>query len=213
MPWRAAIAAAMATAMRLPPRFGDCRFDEENEPSRFMGVAATLAGLVTPIELARRAARRVAPAVTVDGLGEDFSGNWRLAESVNFDEYLKSLNVSSTQRSFAVRASVEHKIRRRPDGDAARYEVCVVTRLGTKCETFTVGAEPILSSDARGDPIVKSIQWETDDKDVLVTSVESTSGRLVDKRRLSGPDEMVMELISPSQVCAYRVFRRSRGSS
>ncbi|KAJ8607077.1 hypothetical protein CTAYLR_009905, partial [Chrysophaeum taylorii] len=141
-------------------------------------------------------------------LGQDFSGRWKLAKSVNFDEYLESLNVSSTHRKFATRATVEHRIRRWPDGDNTKYEVCVVNRLGKKCELFTVGARPIESSDARGDPITKRTEWEGPDKKVLVTSVNSTAGALVDRRILTSEDEMVMELISPTRVRAFRIFSR-----
>lgn len=88
--------------------------------------------------------------------------------------------------------------------------MCVVNRLGVKCETFMVGEEPaiIASSDARGEPVIKRIAWEDGTKRVLVTQVDSVVGRMVDKRRLDSDNEMVMELISPSNVKAYRHFSR-----
>ena len=150
-----------------------------------------------------------------DAYGTDFSGRWKLERSENFDQYLESMNVSATHRHFALRATVEHRIaRRRAANNKAAFEICVFNRLGEKCESFVVDDDPITSSDARGEPIVKHVKWEDPSKRVLVTTVDSESvGRLMDKRLLTNRNEMVMELISPSRVRAYRFFSRVPTSS
>uniref|UniRef100_A0A6S8B946 Cytosolic fatty-acid binding proteins domain-containing protein n=1 Tax=Aureoumbra lagunensis TaxID=44058 RepID=A0A6S8B946_9STRA len=187
----------------------------KDDPDRFpitpfvVLLPATLAGIPFAI-LKRQQQQRsqVSNSLPVDMYGTDFSGHWRLERSENFDEYLTSMNVSATHRSFATRATVEQRITRNTDGDLAAFEICVLNRLGVKCESFTVGKKPLESSDARGDPIVKHIDWEDKAKRILRTRVDSSVGTLVDKRFLETPDKMVMELISPTDVRAYRHFTR-----
>lgn len=214
--WHLLATLAAANAMR-PPSFNFYRRGDDDHSWGRRKLLVPVGVLAVPCfagsrQILERAQRRVlsGSGIPIDAYGVDFSGHWRLDRSENFDEYLKSLNVSATHRGFAVRASIEHLIRRRPEKDQATYEMCVVNRLGQKCEVFRVGNEPtvIASSDARGDPVTKKIDWEDSGKRVLVTQVDSVAGRLVDKRKLNNPDEMVMELISPTNVVAYRIFRR-----
>lgn len=206
-----ALMVAAVAALQPPSAFsGRGEGDEARRRLHPAAIAVPLfAGGSTSVYLARRSVRHPVDAGD-ETLGADFSGRWRLDRSENFDAYLRSMNVTATQRGFATRASVEHRIRRWSEGSGTRYEMCVVNRLGSKCESFVVGNEPtvIESSDARGEPITKHIDWEDQTKQVLVTRVDSVVGRLVDKRRLTSRDEMVMELVSPTQVRAYRIFSR-----
>jgi len=221
-PLRAAYVAAFATTVAFglapPPNWGGARSDDPGSESPKPSLSPYY--FLVPVALAPVAVK-TRPWQTKktrddersfhdEAMGTDFSGRWKLDRSENFDAYLESMNVSATHRRFATRATVEHKITRQALGkNRAAFEVCVVNRLGEKCEAFVVGADPIQSSDARGDPITKHVTWEDHTKRVLVTSVTSGAGEnLVDKRKLISRDEMIMELISPSRVRAYRFFSR-----
>ena len=216
---RALSVAVLATsvALGLQPPSDVFRFRRKDDKNRLPSPFVFLVPMgMAPLELARRKRNeRLLRVVEKDDLpvdldhGTDFSGRWRLIRSDNFDAYLQALNVSATHRHFATRATVEQTIRRRPEGATTVFEVCVLNRLGEKCEVFVVGAGPIESTDPRGDPIIKHVSWEDPTKRVLVTCVDSVAGRLIDKRTLVHKDEMVMELISPdSRVRAFRVFSR-----
>ena len=64
---------------------------------------------------------------------------------------MKSINVSATHRRFATSAVVDHEI-----DHAVRDKpvICVINRLGKKCETTTIG-ETIASTDTYGNPNTK----------------------------------------------------------
>ena len=138
----------------------------------------------------------------------DFTGRWRLDRSVNFDAYLKSLNVSATHRRFACRAGVDHDI---DHADRDAMKLCVINRLGKKCETIKVG-ETIASTDTYGNPNTKTTSWDKDGV-TMRTTIDSTVGRVLDSRKLEDADTMVMALTSPSKVTAYRYFRRVEGGA
>ena len=136
----------------------------------------------------------------------DFTGKWKLDRSENFDAYLKSLNVSATHRRIAAGASVTHDI---DHAERDRPKICVINRLGKKCETVKVG-ETISSTDTYGNPNTKTTSWAKDGVTML-TTIDSTVGRVMDVRKLEDRDTMVMVLTSPSGVTGKRVFRRVDG--
>ncbi|KAJ1461715.1 hypothetical protein M885DRAFT_506793 [Pelagophyceae sp. CCMP2097] len=160
-------------------------------------------GSAPPLLLARR--RRTRPAAKRVSAGFDFNGEWKLERSENFDAYLASIGVSASHRGFATKAPVRHRI---VQTGTDSFEVCVITRLGTKREAFVVGAAAFTSTDARGDAITKRAIWEKSDRACIVTTVVSSAGTLVDKRRITGAQSMVMELTSPAGKTAYRHFAR-----
>jgi len=138
----------------------------------------------------------------------DFSGRWRLAKSENFDAYLKSLNVSAAHRRFAAAATVDHEIEHVGPN---KIQICVINRLGRKCDVVEPGGPAAASTDTYGNPNTKSAAWAPDGR-TLVTTIESTVGAIVDERSLDGRDAMRVKLTSPSGVVAVRHFARRAGA-
>ena len=133
----------------------------------------------------------------------DFSGEWELEKSENFDKYLESMGVSPLHRKYALGAKVSHKITQ-PSG-GREVTVCVVNKLGTKCETLVTNGKAVASTDAQKAPITKRTKWEAGGKR-LVTRVETPDGARADARTIAKA-KMVMEITSPSGVVARRIFR------
>ena len=216
--WLLALAACAVNAFgppRPPPpgrrwsaASGDGGFDRDRYALPAAAVVGYGLGLGTGAVARKRTGSPIADAAAAGAPSgaRDFSGRWRLEKSDNFDAYLKSLNVSAAHRRFATAATVDHEI----EHDGKDLKICVINRLGKKCEVVTPGGPPLASTDTYGNPNTKTATWAPDGR-TLKTEIASTVGRVIDERSRDD-DAMVVKLTSPSGVVAYRRFRLRPGS-
>ncbi|XP_072291855.1 cellular retinoic acid-binding protein 1a [Eucyclogobius newberryi] len=134
----------------------------------------------------------------------NFSGNWKMKSSENFDELLKVLGVNAMLRKVAVAAASNPHVEIRQDGDT--FYIKTSTSIRTTEINFTVGEE-YNEETVDGRKCKSLATWETPNKMYCTqTLVEGDGPRTFWSRELKG-DELTLVFGADDVVCTRLYVR------
>ncbi|XP_041961993.1 cellular retinoic acid-binding protein 2a [Alosa pseudoharengus] len=135
----------------------------------------------------------------------DFSGNWKMKTSENFEELLKALGVNVMLRKIAVAAASKPQVEITQDGETLSIKTSTTVR--TTHITFTVG-ESFNETTVDGRPCTSSTRWETDSKITCEqTLVKGEGPKTAWTREITNDGELILTMSADDVVCT-RVYVR-----
>ncbi|KAL2084709.1 hypothetical protein ACEWY4_020227 [Coilia grayii] len=135
----------------------------------------------------------------------DFSGNWKMKSSENFEELLKALGVNVMLRKIAVAAASKPQVEITQEGE--KLSIKTSTSVRTTHITFTVG-ESFSEATVDGRPCTSFPRWETDSKiSCEQTLVKGEGPKTAWTREITNDGELILTMSADDVVCT-RVYVR-----
>mmetsp|Transcript_43035 Transcript_43035/g.113041 ORF Transcript_43035/g.113041 Transcript_43035/m.113041 type:complete len:349 (+) Transcript_43035:3-1049(+) len=132
----------------------------------------------------------------------DFTGVWKLVESVNFDEYLKCAGVSYVKRKLAAKFAPVQTWERQLDGT---WQFSVNAPWGVKIEKFPIGEA--LEEDLFDSKFTKTSSLDGSTLLTEVREIGGSSPRDTTLKRYLKDGRLVLEMKLGEVVC-FRIFAR-----
>nr|XP_054507337.1 cellular retinoic acid-binding protein 2 [Agelaius phoeniceus] len=144
----------------------------------------------------------------------NFSGNWKMKSSENFEELLKALGewipaVNVMLRKIAVAAAAKPAVEIRQDGDGESFYIRTSTPVRTTEIQFRVGEE-FEEQTVDGRPCKSLARWEGENKNKMVCEQRLLKGdgpRTGWSREMSNDGELILTMTADDVVCT-RVYIR-----
>ncbi|XP_030821154.1 cellular retinoic acid-binding protein 2 [Camarhynchus parvulus] len=139
----------------------------------------------------------------------NFSGNWKMKSSENFEELLKALGVNVMLRKIAVAAAAKPAVEIRQDGDGESFYIRTSTPVRTTEIRFRVGEE-FEEQTVDGRPCKSLARWEDEGKNKMVCEQRLLKGdgpRTGWSREMSNDGELILTMTADDVVCT-RVYIR-----
>ncbi|KAM6106390.1 cellular retinoic acid-binding protein 2 [Pterocles gutturalis] len=135
----------------------------------------------------------------------NFSGNWKMKSSENFEELLKALGVNMMLRKIAVAAASKPAVEIKQDGESFYIRTCTTVR--TTEISFRVGEE-FEEQTVDGRPCKSLARWERENKLVCEQRLLKGDGpRTGWTRELTNDGELILTMTADDVVCT-RVYVR-----
>ncbi|XP_041253186.1 cellular retinoic acid-binding protein 2 isoform X1 [Onychostruthus taczanowskii] len=135
----------------------------------------------------------------------NFSGNWKMKSSENFEELLKALGVNVMLRKIAVAAAAKPAVEIRQDGES--FYIRTSTPVRTTEIRFRVGEE-FEEQTVDGRPCKSLARWESENKMVCEQRLLKGEGpRTGWSREMSNDGELILTMTADDVVCT-RVYIR-----
>ncbi|XP_035659589.1 cellular retinoic acid-binding protein 2-like [Branchiostoma floridae] len=131
-------------------------------------------------------------------MAANFTGNWKLVESQNFDEYLQALGVDADKRKIVVSASPRHEIQQ--DGDSFTVKT---TGLQNKTISFKLGGQ---FEDELPSGKVKVVPTLVGGK--LHFEIEGPKGKMTTDREIRADGRLYMVMTAGNGTTCTRIFAR-----
>ncbi|KAM6039353.1 cellular retinoic acid-binding protein 2 [Chlamydotis macqueenii] len=135
----------------------------------------------------------------------NFSGNWRMKSSENFEELLKALGVNVMLRKIAVAAASKPAVEIKQDGES--FYIRTSTTVRTTEISFRVGEE-FEEQTVDGRPCKSLARWESENKLVCEQRLLRGEGpRTAWSREMTNDGELILTMTADDVVCT-RVYVR-----
>ncbi|CAM9988478.1 unnamed protein product [Bubo scandiacus] len=135
----------------------------------------------------------------------NFSGNWKMKSSENFEELLKALGVNMMLRKIAVAAASKPAGEIRQDGES--FYIRTSTTVRTTEISFSVGEE-FEEQTVDGRPCKSLAKWESENKLVCEQRLLKGDGpRTGWSREMTNDGELILTMTADDIVCT-RVYVR-----
>nr|XP_030147431.1 cellular retinoic acid-binding protein 2 isoform X2 [Taeniopygia guttata] len=135
----------------------------------------------------------------------NFSGNWKMKSSENFEELLKALGVNVMLRKIAVAAAAKPAVEIRQDGES--FYIRTSTPVRTTEIRFRVGEE-FEEQTVDGRPCKSLARWESEKKMVCEQRLLRGDGPKTGwAREMSSDGELILTMTADDVVCT-RVYIR-----
>ncbi|KAM6395176.1 LOW QUALITY PROTEIN: cellular retinoic acid-binding protein 2 [Rhynochetos jubatus] len=135
----------------------------------------------------------------------NFSGNWKMKSSENFEELLKALGVNMMLRKIAVAAASKPAVEIRQDGE--RFYIKTSTTVRTTEISFRVGEE-FEEQTLDGRPCKSLAKWESENKMVCEQRLLRGEGPKTGwSREMTNDGELILTMTADDVVCT-RVYVR-----
>ncbi|KAM4644586.1 cellular retinoic acid-binding protein 2 [Amazona ochrocephala] len=135
----------------------------------------------------------------------NFSGNWRMKSSENFEELLKALGVNVMLRKIAVAAASKPAVEIRQEGES--FYIRTSTTVRTTEIRFSIGQE-FEEQTVDGRPCKSLAKWESENKMVCEQRLLRGEGpRTGWSRELTNDGELILTMTADDVVCT-RVYVR-----
>ncbi|XP_058716580.1 cellular retinoic acid-binding protein 2 [Poecile atricapillus] len=135
----------------------------------------------------------------------NFSGNWKMKSSENFEELLKALGVNMMLRKIAVAAAAKPAVEIRQDGES--FYIRTSTPVRTTEIRFRVGEE-FEEQTVDGRPCKSLARWESENKMVCEQRLLKGDGPKTGwSREMTNDGELILTMTADDVVCT-RVYIR-----
>ncbi|XP_040433839.1 cellular retinoic acid-binding protein 2 [Falco naumanni] len=135
----------------------------------------------------------------------NFSGNWKMKSSENFEELLKALGVNMMLRKIAVAAASKPAVEIRQDGESFYIRTCTPVR--TTEIRFCIGHE-FEEQTVDGRPCKSLAKWESENKMVCEQRLLKGEGPKTGwSREMTNDGELILTMTADDVVCT-RVYVR-----
>ncbi|KAJ6652431.1 hypothetical protein lerEdw1_011549 [Lerista edwardsae] len=135
----------------------------------------------------------------------NFSGNWRMKSSENFEELLKALGVNVMLRKIAVAAASKPAVEIRQEGDS--FYIRTSTTVRTTEISFKVGEE-FEEQTVDGRPCKSLVKWESGHKMVCEQRLLKGDGpRTGWSREMTNDGQLILTMTADDVVCT-RIYVR-----
>ncbi|KAM9308986.1 cellular retinoic acid-binding protein 2a [Pholidichthys leucotaenia] len=135
----------------------------------------------------------------------DFSGNWEMKSSENFEELLKALGVNVMLRKIAVKAASKPQVEITQDGET--LSIRTYTSVRTTHITFTVGQE-FNEATVDGRACTSFPRWETDNKISCEQTLQKGEGPKTSwTREITSDGKLILTMRADDVICT-RVYER-----
>ncbi|KAM8986410.1 cellular retinoic acid-binding protein 2 isoform 1-T1 [Guaruba guarouba] len=135
----------------------------------------------------------------------NFSGNWRMKSSENFEELLKALGVNVMLRKIAVAAASKPAVEIRQEGES--FYIKTSTTVRTTEISFSIGQE-FEEQTVDGRPCKSLAKWASENKMVCEQRLLRGEGpRTGWSRELTNDGELILTMTADDVVCT-RVYVR-----
>ncbi|XP_068270725.1 cellular retinoic acid-binding protein 2 [Nyctibius grandis] len=135
----------------------------------------------------------------------NFSGNWKMKSSENFEELLKALGVNVMLRKIAVAAAAKPAVAIGQDGE--RFSIRTATPVRTTEIRFRVGEE-FEEQTVDGRPCKSLARWASENKLVCEQRLLRGEGPKTGwSRELTNDGELILTMTADDVVCT-RVYVR-----
>uniref|UniRef100_A0A8C3Q0U9 Cellular retinoic acid binding protein 2 n=1 Tax=Chrysolophus pictus TaxID=9089 RepID=A0A8C3Q0U9_CHRPC len=135
----------------------------------------------------------------------NFSGNWKMKSSENFEELLKALGVNMMLRKIAVAAASKPAVEIKQDGES--FYIKTSTTVRTTEISFRIGEE-FEEQTVDGRPCKSLAKWESENKMVCEQRLLKGEGpRTGWSRELTNDGELMQTMTADDVVCT-RVYIR-----
>lgn len=135
----------------------------------------------------------------------NFSGNWKMKSSENFEELLKALGVNMMLRKIAVAAASKPAVEIKQDGES--FYIKTSTTVRTTEISFRIGEE-FEEQTVDGRPCKSLAKWESENKMVCEQRLLKGEGpRTGWSRELTNDGELILTMTADDVVCT-RVYIR-----
>ncbi|NWT76866.1 RABP2 protein, partial [Prunella himalayana] len=135
----------------------------------------------------------------------NFSGNWKMKSSENFEELLKALGVNVMLRKIAVAAAAKPAVEIRQDGES--FYIRTSTAVRTTEIRFSVGEE-FEEQTVDGRPCKSLARWESENKMVCEQRLLKGDGPKTGwSREMTNDGELILTMTADDVVCT-RVYIR-----
>ncbi|TRZ19993.1 hypothetical protein HGM15179_007142 [Zosterops borbonicus] len=135
----------------------------------------------------------------------NFSGNWKMKSSENFEELLKALGVNMMLRKIAVAAAAKPAVEIHQDGES--FYIRTSTPVRTTEIRFRVGEE-FEEQTVDGRPCKSLARWESENKMVCEQRLLKGDGPKTGwSREMTNDGELILIMTADDVVCT-RVYIR-----
>ncbi|MBN3315884.1 RABP2 protein, partial [Atractosteus spatula] len=139
----------------------------------------------------------------MEGKIPDFSGNWKMKSSENFEELLKALGVNVMLRKIAVAAASKPAVEIHQDNET--FYIKTSTTVRTTEINFTVGQE-FSEQTVDGRPCTSFPRWEGENKIVCEQTLLKGDGpKTAWTREMTNDGELILTMTADDVVCT-RVY-------
>lgn len=129
----------------------------------------------------------------------NFSGNWKMKSSENFEELLKALGVNVMLRKIAVAAASKPAVEIKQDGES--FYIKTSTTVRTTEINFKVGEE-FEEQTVDGRPCKSLVKWENDNKMVCEQRLLKGEGPKTGwSREITNDGELILTMMADDVVC------------
>uniref|UniRef100_A0A8V1AB82 Cellular retinoic acid binding protein 2 n=1 Tax=Gallus gallus TaxID=9031 RepID=A0A8V1AB82_CHICK len=172
------------------------RAGQQPIPRAALGLAVPVLGLTAPSPFPRCPRLAAMP---------NFSGNWKMKSSENFEELLKALGVNMMLRKIAVAAASKPAVEIKQDGES--FYIKTSTTVRTTEISFRIGEE-FEEQTVDGRPCKSLAKWESENKMVCEQRLLKGEGpRTGWSRELTNDGELILTMTADDVVCT-RVYIR-----
>ncbi|KAK2525047.1 Crabp2 [Columba livia] len=135
----------------------------------------------------------------------NFTGNWKMKSSENFEELLKALGVNVMLRKIAVAAASKPAVEIKQDGE--RFYIKTSTTVRTTEISFSIGEE-FEEQTVDGRPCKSLAKWESENKMVCEQRLLKGEGPKTGwSRELTNDGELILTMTADDVICT-RVYVR-----
>ncbi|XP_052653996.1 cellular retinoic acid-binding protein 2 [Harpia harpyja] len=135
----------------------------------------------------------------------NFSGNWKMKSSENFEEMLKALGVNMMLRKIAVAAASKPVVEIKQDGET--FYIKTSTTVRTTEISFRIGEE-FEEQTVDGRPCKSLARWESENKMVCEQQLLKGEGPKTGwSREMTNDGELILTMTADDVVCT-RVYVR-----
>ncbi|XP_059120763.1 cellular retinoic acid-binding protein 2 [Peromyscus eremicus] len=135
----------------------------------------------------------------------NFSGNWKIIQSENFEELLKALGVNVMLRKIAVAAASKPTVEIKQEDDS--FYIKTSTTVRTTEINFKIGEE-FEEQTVDGRPCKSLVKWESENKMVCEQRLLKGEGPKTSwTRELTNDGELILTMTADDVVCT-RVYVR-----
>ncbi|KAF7235550.1 Cellular retinoic acid-binding protein 2 [Varanus komodoensis] len=135
----------------------------------------------------------------------NFSGNWKMKSSENFEELLKALGVNVMLRKIAVAAASKPAVEIKQDGE--EFYIKTSTTVRTTEISFRIGEE-FEEQTVDGRPCKSLAKWESSNKMVCEQRLLKGDGPKTGwSREMTNDGELILTMTADDVVCT-RVYVR-----
>ncbi|XP_042641013.1 cellular retinoic acid-binding protein 2 [Tyto alba] len=135
----------------------------------------------------------------------NFSGNWKMKSSENFEELLKALGVNMMLRKIAVAAASKPAVEIKQDGET--FYIKTSTTVRTTEISFRIGEE-FEEQTVDGRPCKSLAKWESENKMVCEQRLLKGEGPKTGwSREMTNDGELILTMMADDVVCT-RVYIR-----
>ncbi|XP_069460715.1 cellular retinoic acid-binding protein 2 [Ambystoma mexicanum] len=135
----------------------------------------------------------------------NFTGNWKMKHSENFEELLKAMNVNVMLRKIAVAAASKPAVEIKQDGE--NFYIKTFTTVRTTEINFKINEE-FEEQTVDGRPCKSLVKWESENKMVCEQRLLKGEGPKTSwSREMTNDGELILTMKADNVVCT-RIYVR-----